>query len=314
MGLPLVVALIAAGMASSLARHGGPMFKAASGLSIGSLGLALLLSLIYRVVNATGWGMILRALGEPVRVVPAARIWLASEACRWLPGSLWSFGSRAVLATRRGLDGPVVAASLALELVVTAIAWGVVAALGCRSLRIPAGRAIHDPATAAAWVVGAAVIAGAVGYGASRSSRVRSRLAGLLGRLRELRRAGIDGAELFKSFLFYIAMGLLNGATLVVIVRAFPGGTGCPIGAVIAANAVAWLVGFFALFAPGGLIVREACLASLLAPWMTPGQAIAIALAWRLIQIIAEAGCFAIIVAMGLPDTMSGRRAIHPQA
>jgi hypothetical protein len=138
----------------------------------------------------------------------------------------------------------------------------------------------------------------------SRSSRIRSRLAGLFDRLRELRRTGIDGPDLFKSFLFYIAMGLLNGATLVVIVRSFPEGTDCPIWAVIAANAVAWLVGFFALFAPGGLIVREACLASLLAPWMTPGHAITIALAWRLIQIIAESGCFAIIVATGLPDTL----------
>jgi uncharacterized membrane protein YbhN (UPF0104 family) len=119
-----------------------------------------------------------------------------------------------------------------------------------------------------------------------------------------LRRTGIDGPDLFMSLLFYIAMGLLNGATLVVIVRSFPGGGDCPISAVIAANAVAWLVGFFALFAPGGLILREACLASLLAPWMTPGHAIAIALAWRLIQIIAEAGCFAIIVGTGLPDTM----------
>ncbi|WP_435011305.1 lysylphosphatidylglycerol synthase transmembrane domain-containing protein [Tundrisphaera lichenicola] len=311
LALAVLVCLIAAGMASSLSRHGGPMFRAASDLSMGHLGLALFLSLAYRVVNATGWGLILGALGEPVKAIPAARIWLASEACRWLPGSLWSFGSRAVLATRRGLAGPVVAASLALELVVTTLAWGVVALVGFRSLKWPESWTAHDPSTVGAWILGTLLIGGALGYGASHSSRVRNKVAGTLDRLRGLRTAGVDGRKLFRGFLFYVAMGIFNGLTLVVIVRSIPGGSDCPIPAIIAANAISWIVGFFALFAPGGLIVREACLASMLVPWMSPGQAIAIALAWRLIQIIAEAGCFAGIVATGLPQRL--RTAHEPQ-
>ena len=304
LGFPILVALIAAGMAASFARHGGPMLRAASGLSPGALALALLLSVIYRVVNAGGWGLILRALGEPVRAVPAARIWLASEACRWLPGSLWSFGSRAVLATRRGLAGPTVAASLALELAVTVVAWAVVAAIGGSRLRVPAGWIPGDPASAAAWASAGVVLACAGGAWALRSSRFRDKLDGLMLRFRDLRRAGVSWAGLFRSLLFYVAMAIVNGATLLVIVRSSPGGASCPASGVIAANAVAWLAGFFAIFAPGGLVVREASLAAMLAPWMAPEQAIVVALAWRLVQVAAEAACFGGVVAWGLPGSL----------
>jgi hypothetical protein len=259
---------------------------------------------IYRVVNAGGWGLVLRALGEPVRAVPAARIWLASEACRWLPGSLWSFGSRAVLATRRGIDGPRVAASLALELAVTVAAWALVAAIGGSRLRIPTGWTPGDPASAAAWASAGFALACVGGAWALRSSRFRGKLNGLILRFRDLRRAGVSWAGLFQSWMFYVAMAIVNGATLLVIVRSSPGGAGCPFWGVIAANAVAWLAGFFALFAPGGLVVREACLAAMLAPWMAPEQAIVVALAWRLVQVAAEAACFGGVVAWGLPGSL----------
>ncbi len=303
LGFFVLIALIAAGMASTLARYGGPMLRAATELSPWSLSLALTLSLVYRLVNASGWALILRALGERVMIVASARIWLASEACRWLPGSLWSFGSRALLGSRRGIGGPVIASSLVLELVVTVLAWGVIAASGFWSLRMPTLGSIPGPRAALVWTIGAIVL-GLAGFGISRTRRVRSRLSGLFIRLSELRRRGINKSGLFKSFCFFLAMGLFNGIILVVIVRSTPEGSNCPFWSIIGANAVAWLAGFLAIFAPGGLVVRESCLASLFAPWMTPSNAIAIALAWRLIQIIAEIACSAVVAAIGLPDRL----------
>jgi glycosyltransferase 2 family protein len=295
-----IAAAILAAMVASLVTHGGPMLAAARALEVAALATALVLAVAYRVVNAGGWGMILAALGEPVRAVPAARVWLASEACRWLPGSLWSFGSRFVLASRRGVSGPVASASVVLELGVTVAAWVVIAAVGSPWLRLPAvlTRFVSLPvvAAAAAIVVVGAWIVSRTGLG--------PRVTGRLAAFRDLAPMRPDAPRLATAFAFYVAMGLFNGAILHGIVTALPGGANCPWPGVVAANAAAWLVGFFALFAPGGLVVREACLAGMLSAWMPGEEALAASLAWRLVQIVAEIAGFAGIAALGLPATL----------
>jgi glycosyltransferase 2 family protein len=300
LAMAAIAAAILAAMVASLVTHGGPMLAAARSLGVAALATALLLALAYRVVNAGGWGMILAALGEPVSAVPAARVWLASEACRWLPGSLWSFGSRFVLASRRGVSGPVASASVVLELGVTVAAWAVIAAAGIPWLRLPAAitSAVSLPAVSAgaAMVVATAWIVSRTGLGA--------RVAGRLAAVRDLARIRPNAARLATAFAFYVAMGLVNGAILHGLVSALPGGADCPWPGVVAANAAAWLVGFFALFAPGGLVVREACLAGMLSAWMPGEEALAVSLAWRLVQIVAEIAGFAGIAALGLPASL----------
>jgi glycosyltransferase 2 family protein len=295
----IAVAILAA-MVASLVTHGGPMLAAARSLEVVALVTALVLALAYRVVNAGGWGMILAALGEPVRAVPAARVWLASEACRWLPGSLWSFGSRFVLASRRGVSGPVASASVVLELGVTVAAWAVIAAVGSPWLRLPPAltRAVSLPV-----VVAVAAMVTAMAWIVSRTT-LGARVAGRLAAFRDLARIRPDAPRLATAFVFYVAMGLFNGAILHGLVSALPGGASCPWPGVVAANAAAWLVGFFALFAPGGLVVREACLAGMLSAWMPGEEALAVSLAWRLVQIVAEIAGFAGIAALGLPVTL----------
>ncbi len=307
----LVAVLILAAMGWSLWTHGGPMFRAASGLDASAMAVALGMCLAYRVVNGFGWGLILGALGEPVKPVPAARVWLASEACRWLPGSLWSFGSRAVLASRRGLPGSTVAASLVMELAVTVLAWVAVALLGINSVKFPESLTQPIRSLSAPMVVSALGILAIVAIVGSRSAWVHHRLVRLLGAGKLLCAKRPNGGKLLGAFAFYVVMGMFNGATLLVIVRSSPGGLSCPPTAVVAANALAWLVGFFALFAPGGLVVREACLSAMLSPWMPAEQALAVALAWRMLQIVAEIACFAAVAAWGLPGSLSvGSQAI----
>ena len=303
----LMVVTIAGAMAASLARNGGAMARATAQLNPGAIAVALVLSLAYRVVNAGGWGLILRSMGEPVGLAPAARIWLASEACRWLPGGLWSFGSRAVLASRRGIGRTTAATSLVLELAVTVVAWLTIAALGGSALRPPGFlRAIADsPAPVIAGFavafIGLGVITGVV---AARSRRARAAIE----TLRQLGACGPSPSGLSLCYAFYVAMGLSNGVAFWSIVAATPEGAGCPLVSAVAANAAAWLAGFFAFFAPGGLVVREACLVATLSPWMPAEQALAVALAWRLVQVVAEIVCFACAAAFGLPASLSAGR------
>ena len=54
--IPAAVILVVAAMASSLSEHGAPMLRAAGGLSIGFLGPALVLAIVYRANQRGGMG------------------------------------------------------------------------------------------------------------------------------------------------------------------------------------------------------------------------------------------------------------------
>ncbi len=45
-------------------------------------GVAAGAALVYRVLNAAGWGMILRALGHPLPLLAGVRLWLIAETMR----------------------------------------------------------------------------------------------------------------------------------------------------------------------------------------------------------------------------------------
>ncbi|MDG3005858.1 lysylphosphatidylglycerol synthase domain-containing protein [Paludisphaera mucosa] len=309
--LPTLGVLIAAAMLQSLAGHGASLLRSGSQISLSSLILALGLSVVHRIVNAGGWGLMVRSLGQRIGTSAGVRVWLASEACRWLPGSVWSYGSRTFLASRLGLKTGTVAASLVLEILVTIVGWAVVAGLGwgyLASSLTMLGR--HLPRLASGWFavggLAALLLAASTAVLASNSPRFLARFSRFKAQLLALRELRVGVLGLAKGVAFFAIMGIFNGLVFAMVVHAAPGGANVPVGAAIAGNAAAWLVGFFAIFAPGGLVVREACLTTLLSPWMPAEQALVASLAWRLIQIVAEVLCFALMAAWGLPKTLGG--------
>ena len=314
---PVMITVIVMAMASTLRSQGAALLQAAYQLAGAGLVASLGLCIIHRAINATGWGIVLRATGQPVDTVAGARVWLASEACRWLPGSLWAYGSRTLLATRRGVPGGIAAASLVLELMVTVAGWILVIAFGWSDLRLPIARlfaGLQGPNATIHWIeAGLAVVATLlIAYLASRSSRIRSRLSRLATQFTALRSIRLDWRQLVKATLFFALMAAFNGVAFFLIIRSEPAGSAVSVQTAITANSIAWLAGFFALFAPGGLVVREACLVALLSPWMPADTALVIALAWRLVQIVSEIICSAVVAAWGLPDVIAKDPAAPP--
>jgi hypothetical protein len=246
MGMPAIAALIVLAMIAGLAKHGEGLLRAASQLTGVALATALGLSLIHRVINAAGWGLVLRAMSQSLRTDTGIRLWPASEACRWLPGSLWSYGSRAFLATRYGVPLRTATASLVLEIVVTVAGWVAVAGIGWGSLR----RSVHEvlahlpDANQPTLAIGAVAVVTAtlaVGLFVGRSSRLQSRLTRCFAQLGSLRQSRLDPLGLGAACLFYFVMGIFNGLIFLVLVRAAPCGATVPAVAAIASNAVGWL-------------------------------------------------------------------------
>ena len=67
------------------------------------------------------------------------------------------------------------------------------------------------------------------------------------------------------------------------------GGSDATYGLATGAFALAWLVGFVAVFAPAGAVVREACAVLLLGAVVTQPQALAFALVSRFAMTLADA-------------------------
>jgi hypothetical protein len=205
------------------------------------------------------------------------------------------------------------AASVLLELLLTVAAWVLVALSGWDAFRDPTRR-LASAASPPAPVVGFGVLTMAavlVGWAwAGRWPRVAGRLGGLRDQFHALRRRRPDHRILGLSIFYYGSMCVFNGIVFETVLLATPAGARCPVRAAIAANALAWLAGFFAFMAPGGLVVREGCLATLLTAWIPVDQAVVVALAWRSLQIAAEVLCVVCIFAWGVLGAFRGRA--HP--
>jgi uncharacterized membrane protein YbhN (UPF0104 family) len=87
------------------------------------------------------------------------------------------------------------------------------------------------------------------------------------------------------------------------------------LGEVIAINALAWLVGFFAFFAPAGLGVREAAFAVLFSVWLPLEQGFLVAGVWRLVQVGSEIICCLLAISvLRLPEQSTASNGLQPAA
>jgi hypothetical protein len=204
------------------------------------------------VFRATTWRWILLALGERLPVATAARIWSVSELARYLPGAIWQVLGRIYLVKPYGVSGTVTSASQLIELSVFLLA-NVLLALGClvwfgiKKFEGPAER----------WLYGAMALVPVLMV--LLHPRV---LYALLDRLMKLlrkppvpRRMGFP--EL-AGLLLWSMLGLLWQSLAIWLLVEEPLNLHITKWWVIAgAYALAWCAGFLAVWAPGGIGVRE---------------------------------------------------------
>ncbi len=262
---------------------------------------------LFCVANAYGWSLILRALRHAIPSGQAISLWLRCEALRWLPGSVWNFGARSVEAHNRGVPQLMGAASMTLELFYSILGRFLIVVIAC-ALTASELRAV------VVQVPLQHIAISAIGIGVVMLTMIvivqrRGRLgqASQRSQLRDVTRVLATSRHLVSKLFvlqgYYVVVSLLQGYALVHIVRGIH--PYCPASTLtlIAINSAAWLVGFFAIFAPGGLVVREAFLATVLAAWCSPVESISIAVIWRMLQITVEASILVCVLAIRVRQT-----------
>jgi uncharacterized membrane protein YbhN (UPF0104 family) len=200
------------------------------------------------------WLVILRRLGLRVRW-PSAAIYLQAQLGKYVPGGVWQYASRGAMARGYGLSVRVVAKSLPIELAAAVCAGAAFAFLAVGWWGVIA---------AAAAIVTAA--GGRVYLSADRAAlRVTAQVVPL-----------------------YAATWPLIGVSFWMTAHAFLHIGPADIALYTGAFAAAWIVGLFAIYAPGGIGVREAMLVAILGPRIGSANALVIAAASRVVFTLAD--------------------------
>lgn len=230
---------------------------------------ALLIEVWRRMILASG-----KALPFPV----AARIWFVSNLGKYVPGKVWSIASMALLAREHGVSG----ASAATSAVVVQIAN---LAAGAAVIAITGAQVIDRPALAMA-VTGIAVVALALTpYALPYLTRAVRRLSG-----REFPDPVISHLSIWVALLGSAAAWVIYGIAFQLFASGILGRPTGPTAFYIAAYTASYIIGFLALFAPGGAVVREGALVAAMTRLglATPPEAIIIALTSRVWLTVTE--------------------------
>jgi hypothetical protein len=277
--LPRLVAVaVLVGGAALIFRDRHHLQQAVSTIGAGGALLALVCALFGTVCIEQVWACLLAGLGAEVPARESARVFLVSQLGKYLPGSVWPVLAQMEFGRRRRIPrGTMLAANMLMLTVVTAT--GLLAA------------AVLLPWSSAAslrdywWTL--ILIPPLLGLLHPRAiPAVIDRL------LRLLRRPPLNvsvlPAPMARAIAWGFATWLLLGTHLLIMARALGGHGASVVAASIGGMALAFAAGLIFIPAPAGAGVREAVIVATLADLIGSSGALAVALASRVLLVLAD--------------------------
>lgn len=305
-----LVATVAWFVGQALVRHWAEFRSYQLDLSAhpGLIVAALLCIWLGYAVLIMAWRGVVVGWGESMDHLVAARIWALSSLGKYIPGKLWAVAGMVVLAQRAGVR-PLTATGSAVVMQILALGTGsaVVAATGAASLaELGPGFRIGLLVLLLASLGGTALLLepkwlGRVldhlplsrpRSGPGSGAGARSTAGGSMG-------AGASGApgtvsptapSIVAGAIGNAGAWIAYGVAVWLLARALVPGTPFPLAATIGAFTASYVIGFLALFVPGGLGVREGVFILMLQGSTGLAAATVMALASRLLFTLAEVG------------------------
>ena len=238
------------------------------------------------------WRATLRVWAAPLPFASAARIWFVSNLGKYVPGKVWQIAAMGAMAQREGV--PAVAAigsSLVVNLVNLVAGVVVIAVMAGDRIASAVGLETMSPAgdSARLWVVilataGVAALA-LVPYVIPRAAAVAGRVTG-----RPIAIPTVPPRAIWLAAAATVTSWIVYGIAFALFAKGVsPAATGNA-SAYIAVYTGSYLAGYVALFAPGGVGVREAVLVLAMPRFQlaSAADAAAIAVASRLWLTVLE--------------------------
>lgn len=235
---------------------------------------SLLLGLSAMTLIGYVWTRMLVTRGHHAPPRSAMAWYFAGQLGKYVPGGIWPIVGRAELAVRGGVPRPDAYAATGLSMVTTYLAAALAICVG----------------SLASWtypLVGILGLAGfLLGFLAFSNSVLRRRVLGILNRVSPRATALTEPRRLLVLTLTHLPAWLLMSLSTTVTASAF--GADIGIAHMLFITSVSWLAGFVVVGVPGGIGVRESVFTALAGTALTPGVAVSLALASRVVFIAVD--------------------------
>jgi glycosyltransferase 2 family protein len=237
----------------------------------------LLVFLTYALLIET-WRRVLMASGEKLPFGVASRIWFVSNLGKYVPGKVWSIAAMTIMAREQSVS-PLMAAgsSILIQLLSVATGIGVVLVAGSQAVE-------HRVVAVGVLILLLAFVASAPTM-LPAAARFVASVTGKKIELPAIAATTVWAAAL-RSAISWISYGIAFQFFVKGILGNAAGGTL----SYIAVYAASYIIGFLALFAPGGAVVRESALVTGMVRMGLSSQpdALAVAIASRLWLTVLE--------------------------
>lgn len=243
---------------------------------------ALLVMLASYVLQIEAWRRVVRGLGYRLRWTQAARVCTVSNLGKYVPGKVWAVAGAALLAQREGVaPGAAVAAAILLQGFALASGVAVAAFLAPEVLE-----GLDPVLRAGIWIVGVLAVLGSFTLAVAPARALLQRLlpatAPVLPALSPILLAG--------AFVVNAIVWGATGLSFVWLGQGLIDAPAIPWALATSVFTVAYIAGLVAVFAPGGVVVRESLVVLLLQGVAGPKVALALALASRVLLTCTELG------------------------
>ncbi len=268
----LVLALIARSIARNWAAF--QSVHVTLDVKIGWLVASVAVVFLTYAIQIESWRRMLRGWDQRLPYTRAARAWTIANLGRYIPGKVWSVAGLVVLAERAGVRRSAAAVSaFAMQAVV--LGTGVVLV------------AVATPHAASPLLLGGAVLAALALIGVLAWRRTALWLGTLADATAPLPPLPVS-AILAASALMLVSWATF-GLAFWMLIRGLISTASVPISAAMGMFALGYVMGIVAVFAPGGMVVRDLALVGFLTPLVGSGGALALSLASRVQLTLTEA-------------------------
>jgi uncharacterized membrane protein YbhN (UPF0104 family) len=235
---------------------------------------SLLLGLSAMTLIGYVWTRMLVTRGHHAPPRSAMAWYFAGQLGKYVPGGIWPIVGRAELAVRGGVPRPDAYAATGLSMVTTYLAAALAICVG----------------SLVSWtypLVGILGLAGfLVGFLAFSNTTLRRRVLAILNRVSPRATALTEPRRLLVLTLTHLPAWILMSLSTSVTASAF--GADIGIAHMLFITSVSWLAGFVVVGVPGGIGVRESVFTALAGTALTPGVAVSLALASRVVFIAVD--------------------------
>lgn len=249
--------------------------------------LSFMLWLVGYLMFALGWTLVLRCIGSPVGWWTASRVWFLSQGLKYIPGTVFYAAGRVYLAQEAGVRAMPAALGLLLENLLP-LATAIIVFLVLLPFGLVEALPSYFPAVALAALLVLLV---------SLPILMRKMFAAWP-------RAGnltLDYKRLPALIAYYLLIWLVVGLACYLSFRALGGVLPVGLWQVLGIYAFSWAAGLVAVFAPGGVGVRDGMLVLLLSGVVPLPMAALGAMVVR-VQTLAVEGILALLALKAWPD------------